>query len=116
MPANKAPQGEDMKNKSVITRKDMVDGISRFRLDLEDQVDGVSLVNLDIGLGYVLYDLANSIGLTPEEKIQAVGLDIIDQIENVPLDIVIVDNQYKMDAINTWPEMTNDQHLTLGNN
>ena len=106
-----------MKNNSnVIAHKDVVDAISRLRLDMEDFADGISLVYMDISLGHVLYDLATLIDLTPEEKIQALGLDIIDQIENMPIDIEIVDDPHEMSEFITWPEMTGDQNFTLGNN
>ena len=64
----------------TIPRIQVVQILMRIRHEWEDGAQGDSLIEMDGSVGYLLYDIAEMLGLTDDEKRLALG-SLVDEID-----------------------------------
>ena len=66
-----------------IARTHMVNSLAKIREEWEQAADGNSLVLANASVGLLLADLSIAIGLTTDEKVQALGEDLVNELQDV---------------------------------
>lgn len=65
----------------MLDRMDFVKAIADFRRNFQHDVDGQNLIDVNVSLGCLLYDLTEALQMTEEETVTALGAQLYNDVQ-----------------------------------